>query len=108
MVVNEITGPDFDELVLQSELPVFICFTTSNCSSCFPTCLVANSLAEEYAQRVKFVKCSVDNSPELAARYGIVVSPTIVIFQNSEIVKKLVGFQERHSLKRLLEICVKG
>ncbi len=107
MVVNEITGPDFDESVLQSDLPVFICFTTLNCSSCFPACLVANSLADEYAQRVKFVKCNVENCPELVERYGIVVSPTIVIFQNAEIAKKLVGFQERHSLKRLLEICVK-
>ena len=108
MVVAEIEGQDFNTEVLQSDLPVFACFTTSKCSSCFPACMVANSLAEEYDQRVKFVKCDVERSPEVIEKYGIGISPTIVIFQNSEIVRKLVGFQERHSLKRLLETCVKG
>ena len=108
MVVAEIAGQDFNAEVLQSDLPVFTCFTTSKCSSCFPACMVANSLAEEYDQRVKFTKCDVEKCTEVAERYGIGVLPTIVIFQNSEIVRKLVGFQERHSLKRLLETCVKG
>ena len=108
MVVDEITGQDFSEKVLQSDLPVFACFTASKCSSCFPACMVANSLAEEYDQRVKFTKCDIEKCPKMMERYNIRVSPTIVIFQNAKIVKKLVGFQERHSLKRLLETCVKG
>jgi thioredoxin 1 len=101
--VKEITDKDFEGEVLKCELPVFTCFTAEWCRSCYPTCLLADELAERYGDRVNFVRVNIDKSPEVSARYRIIVLPTIIIFHNSQPVKKLVGFQDRKSLKRLLD-----
>ena len=101
--MNEITDKDFEREVLQCELPVFTCFTAKWCRSCYPTCLLADELVDKYTGRARFAKVDVDKSPELAARYRVTVMPTILVFHNSQPVKKLIGFQDRKSLKRLLD-----
>jgi len=101
--MKEITGKDFEREVLKCELPVFTCFTTEWCRSCYPTCLLADKLAEKCVGRVKFVRVDTDKNPEISAGYRITVLPTILVFHNSQPVKKLIGFQDRKSLKRLLD-----
>jgi thioredoxin 1 len=101
--MKEITDQDFEKEVLKCKLPVFACFSAEWCQSCYPTCLFADELAKTYSSTVKFVGINVDKSPAVSARYRIIPLPTIFIFYNSQPVKKLVGFQDRKSLKRLLD-----
>lgn len=101
--MREITDKDFEREVLKCKLPVFTCFITDWCRSCYPTCLLADELAERYGDRVKFVRVDIEKSPEVSARYRVIALPTILVFRNSQPVKKLVGFQDRNSLKRLLD-----
>ena len=98
----DITGRDFNKEVMECELPVVACFTTKWCHSCYPTCLFTEELAKDYDGRVKFVKVDVEESSEIAKRYHIIPVPTILLFQDSQPVKKLAGFQERKSLRALL------
>ena len=100
--MTEISARDFDREVMNCKLPVFACFVTRWCHSCYPTCLLAEELAGDYDGRVKFVKVDIKESPEIAERYNIIVVPTIFLFQDSQPVKKLVGFQEQKSLRALL------
>ena len=81
---------------------MFTCFTTRWCHSCYPTCLFADELLNEYDDRVKYVRVDIEGSPEVARRYNVVAVPTILIFKDSQPVKKLLGFQERSSLRALL------
>lgn len=101
----EVTDLDFDKKVLGCELPVFACFTTKWCHTCFPTCLVADQLIKEYDGRVKFVMVDIDTtkSKAMTDTYNVIVVPTILLFQNAQPVKKLVGFQDRSSLRKLLD-----
>ena len=101
--VKEIADQDFKGEVLKCKFPVFACFTAEWCRSCYPTCLLADELAERYGYRVKFVRVDIEKSPEVSARYRVIVLPTILVFRNSQPVKKLVGFQDYKSLKRLLD-----
>ncbi len=101
--VKETTDQDFEKEVLKCKFPVFTCFTAEWCRSCYPTCLLANELAERCGDRVKFVRVDIEKSPEISAKYRVIVLPTILIFRHSQPVKKLVGFQDRKSLKRLLD-----
>ena len=103
MVVTEVADHNFEAEILQSDLMVFACFTASWCGSCFPACMSANSLAREYDQRIKFVRCDIERCAKMAERYEVGVFPTVILFQNSMMVKKLVGFKEKHHLRRLLE-----
>jgi thioredoxin 1 len=98
----EVAQRDFDKEVLECGLPVFACFTARWCHTCYPTCLFADELAEEYEGSVKFVKVDIEESPDTSARYRIKVLPTILLFKDSQPVEKLLGFQDRNSLKRLL------
>ena len=98
----EITERDFDNEVLECELPVFTCFTTQWCHSCYPTCLFADQLVEEYDGQVKFVRLDTEKSPDIAERYHVIAVPTIIIFKDSQLVKRLTGFQDRGFLRSLL------
>jgi len=100
--VKEITGRDFDKEVLECEFPVFACFTTHWCASCYPTCLFAEELVKEYDGRVKFIRLDTEKSPQIATRYRVTAVPTILLFQESQEVKRLLGFQDKWSLRRLL------
>jgi len=68
--------------------------------------MVTNSLVKEFDKKVKFVKCDIEKCTEVAERYGIGVLPTILMFSDSKIVKKVVGFQEKRSLRRILKSCL--
>jgi len=98
----EINEQNFDEEVLNSHLPVFACFTASWCSSCFPTCLLADELFGEYKGKIKFVRVDIEESAETAERYHITAVPTIIVFKESLVIKKLISFQERSYLTSLL------
>jgi thioredoxin 1 len=99
----DITEQDFDKEVLECELPVFACFTTSWCGHCFPTCLVADELVERYDGQVKFVRIDKEKSPEVSDAYHITVVPSIILFQDSRIIKRLLGYQDKAALKNLLD-----
>jgi len=98
----DIKAQDFDKEVLECKLPVFACFTARWCRTCYPTCLVAAELTEEYDSRVKFVRVDIEESAETAERYHITSVPTILIFQDSQEAKRLLSFQDKWSLKPLL------
>ena len=102
-MIIEITGQDFDEQVLKSELPVFACFVAQWCHSCYPACFITDELAKQYRGQIKFVKIDAEKSPEISDRYHIVALPSIILFQDSQPVKKLVGYQEKTSLRELLD-----
>ena len=102
----EVTERDFDKEVLECELPVFTCFTARWCHTCYPTCLFADELVKEYEGSVKFVRVDIEQSSQIAEQYHIIPIPTILLFQDSQPVKKLVGFQEFSSLKALLNSAI--
>ena len=104
----DITGQDFEEQVLNSDIPVFACFTTSWCSSCFPTCFVADKLANRYEGRIKFVRIDKEKVPEISAEYHITVVPSIILFQDSQLIKKLLGYQEERALRDMLDALSAG
>ena len=107
-MLNEVTKQNFDEEVLGSELPVFACFTTSWCRACFPTCSIADDLANRYHGRIKFVRIDKEKALEVSDKYHITVIPSVILFQGSQMVKKLLGYQEEKALRGLLDALVAG
>lgn len=104
----EVTSQDFDGEVLECELPVFACFTTRWCHNCYPTCLFADKLVEEYHRSIKFVRLDTETSPEITEKFHVVAVPTILIFKDTREVKRLIGFQEPGSLKLILDSLAAG
>ncbi len=107
-MITDIAGPDFDEEVLNSDIPVFACFTTSQCGSCFALCLVMEDLAKEYEGRIKFVMINAEKELQLAAKYNIIPLPAMLLFRDSEPVMRSLGFQYKSSLRDLLDSVLVG
>ena len=107
-MITEIEGHDFDEEVLNSDIPVFTCFTTSQCGSCFALCLVLDDLAKQYEGRIKFVMINVETEPQLATKYNIIPLPAMLLFRDSEPVMRSLGFQYKSSLRDLLDSAIAG
>ena len=63
---------------------------------------VDKELSKEYTD-IKFVKVNVDNTPDIAQRYGIMSIPTLIAFKNGEIAGSIVGFQPKEALAALAE-----
>jgi len=107
-MLTEVTEQNFDEEVLNSGFPVFACFTTSWCRACFPTCLVADELVNRYEGRIKFVRIDKEKVPEISDKYSVTVIPSIILFQDSQMIKKLLGYQEERALRDLLDTLLAG
>jgi len=107
-MLTEVTEQNFDEEVLNSDLPVFACFTTSWCRACFPTCFVADELANRYEGQIKFVRIDREKVPEISDEYHITVVPSIILFRGSRMIKKLLGYQEERALRYLLDALSAG
>jgi thioredoxin 1 len=87
----EVTDENFDELVIQSKLPVLVDFWAEWCGPCRMIGPLVAELSDEYAGRATVVKMDVDSNPGTAAKFGIRNIPTILFFKNGEVADKQVG-----------------
>ena len=76
------TSANFDADVLGSEIPVVVDFFATWCGPCRMMAPVIEELAEEYDGKVKIGKLDVDENSDIAARYGVMSIPTIILFKN--------------------------
>lgn len=100
------TGENFDVEVLKADKPVLVDFYADWCGPCKMMAPAIEKLAEEYDGKAVVGKLNVDESGEIAARYGIMNIPTLILFKNGEIVKKMVGLQNRDTLKKLMDMAL--
>jgi thioredoxin 1 len=100
--VNEVSEKDFETEVLQSAEPVLIDFWAPWCGPCRMITPIVEQLAGENAGSAKVAKINVDDSPNIAASYGVNSIPTIMIFKNGEVVDRFVGVQPKSRLQDAL------
>lgn len=96
-----INSERFETEVLGSQGPVLVDFFATWCGPCR---MLAPTLEELEAERsdVAFVKVDVDQSPDLAAKYGVMSIPTLILFKNGEPAATSVGLIPREELEELL------
>ena len=87
----EITDATFEETVLKSDKPVMVDFWAAWCGPCRMVGPVIEQISEEYAGKAIVGKVDVDANQEFAAKYGVRNIPTVLIFQNGEVVSRQVG-----------------
>jgi thioredoxin 1 len=88
--IMNVTDATFDAEVLESELPVVVDFWAPWCGPCR---IVSPILAEINTERddLRVVKVNVDENQEVAVRYEILSIPTMILFKNGQIAKKVIG-----------------
>lgn len=94
---------NFDQIVLQAEIPVLVDFWAAWCAPCRMVAPLVEELAKEYDGRISFVKLDIDQNQKMASKYGIMSIPTLLIFKKGEPVSHIVGFRPKAELKRSLD-----
>ncbi|MEW8979544.1 MAG: thioredoxin [Symbiobacterium sp.] len=84
--------------VEQSAEPVLVDFWAAWCGPCRMIAPLVDEIASDYEGRLKVGKLNVDENNELAARYGVMSIPTLLIFKNGQPVERIVGFQPKKEL----------
>lgn len=95
----KITTGNFEEEVLNSDLPVLVDFYADWCGPCKMMAPVIEKLAEKYDGKIKVGKCNIDEENGLAARYKIMSIPTMVIFSGAQIKETIVGAVSQKELE---------
>jgi thioredoxin 1 len=99
----EVDVYSFDDVVLQSDKPVLVDFWATWCKPCLMVAPILDELAEEYDGKVTFTKIDLDQNQKIAANYGIMSIPALIIFKGGEPVANVVGARPKAELKKLVE-----
>jgi len=104
MAISKISDMKTWEIdVVGSSVPVFVDFWAEWCGPCRMVGPVVEELADDYDGKIKFVKVNVDDANELASKYNVFSIPTLMIFNNGEVVAQQVGAASKDSYKNMID-----
>lgn len=98
-----LTEATFENEVIKSDLPVLVDFWATWCGPCRMIAPIIEEIAKEYEGKVKVGKVNVDEQSALAAKYGIMSIPTLILFKNGEIAEKMVGLRSKEQIAEILK-----
>ena len=99
----EITDANFEEIVLKSTKPVMVDFWAEWCGPCSMLGPIIEEISEDYDGKAIVGKLDVDSNQEFAAKFGVRNIPTVLIFNNGELVNRQVGVSPKNAYSESLD-----
>ena len=101
MSVTNINKNNFQNEVLNSEMPVLLDFWAPWCGPCRMVSPIVDEIATERGD-IKVGKVNVDEQPELAGQFGVMSIPTLVVMKGGKVVNQMVGARPKSQILAML------
>ena len=98
-----LTEATFDQELAQRQGLLMVDFWAEWCAPCKMLAPALDDLVRESAGKITLAKVNVDESPGLAARYGIRSIPTVLFVKGSQVVDQVIGMVPKAQLKKKLD-----
>lgn len=102
-MAKRVSEADFQAEVLDAGLPVLVEFYSDSCIPCKQLSPILGGLEDDYEDQIKIVKVNVNFDADLAAKYEVAASPTILIFKDGTEVQRVRGLIKRPELEALVK-----
>ena len=106
MNTQTLNQDNFDSTINTSATPVLVDFWSEGCGPCKMLSPVLDEIAEAQAGKAVIAKVNIGESPDLAARFGIVAVPTLIVFKGGQPVRTMRGVQSRREILATLATTV--
>ena len=101
--VGDVGDHNFDNEVLNSEVPVLVDFWAAWCAPCRMLAPVVDAVAEKYEGKAKVVKVNVDENLQISGKYNIKGIPTLLLFKNGVIKEQIVGNTTKDTISKMID-----
>ena len=99
----DVPDATFQATVLESDLPVLVDFWAEWCSPCRQLSPIVDELADQYRGRLRVAKVDTDTNPVTPATYGVMNLPSLLFFQDGQLVQKLTGGVTKMRLRKAID-----
>lgn len=97
MPTIDVTKDTFEEII-QSNETVLVDFWAEWCGPCRMVGPIVEEIAAEYADKLAVAKLNVDENPQVSHQYEVMSIPTLIVYQNGEVKKRIVGARPKAML----------
>src|SRR5215212_3105256 len=97
--VREVTDTNFQAEVLEADQPVLVDFWAPWCGPCRLVAPVVEEIAAERSDELKVVKLNTDENIQTASEYQIMAIPTLLLFRNGQVAKRIQGAMPKKRLE---------
>lgn len=98
-----LSDENFQDQIKGSQVPILVDFWAEWCAPCRMIAPMLEEISEEYSGKVKIGKLNVDQNRSIAAQFGVMSIPTLILFKDGEMVDQMVGAQPKENLVKILD-----
>jgi len=100
MAISKLTKESFKRDVEDEDGRVVVDFYADWCGPCRQVAPTLEELSSKWEDSVRFVKVNIDDSRQLAKRCGVLSIPTLMLFENGQVVARTMGAQSANTIER--------
>ncbi len=104
----EVTESNWDDTVLNSDVPVLVDFWAEWCGPCKMIAPTVHEMAVEYDGQLNVGKVDVDSNPNIAMKYGVRSIPALIFFKDGKPVDQIVGAVPKGVLQKKVDAVLTG